>query len=451
MENKNLGLLIAEPKSKDYILGSNSPIVLDRIIKDWSPYLPANESQRNNFADFLTCVTMSGADHSLVTQLNYLISTGKMSDEATHFFHNENYLVDGKFSLSTRFNAKLNNTETLKGNYLNNVADCVRRDGFIPEMDWPTTAEMSYTEFYRQIPISLFAKGKKALWFIDIKYQWVPKEKITEVIEGAPVQIATEVCPGWDSGQTVKKCSGLPLQHATMIYGTDEYLDWLDFDQYSPFKQALAQDYELPHNLQYIVTMKPLALRNGMKGSNVLQLQKDLNKLGFVTTEDGQFGPKTEIQVKSFQNKTGLNPDGIAGTKTLRKLKELITPKTLLDAIIEVESEGDDNIEGDKNLENHAYGCLQIRQGVCDSVNHKFGTKYQASDCLGNRAISIDIWNKYWLVYPNIQEDEDKARTWNGGPGWKQIYFKQNKTDKEIKYCKNLDVYWSKVENLLTN
>lgn len=456
MENKNHGILIASPKPTDYILGSNSPLSTDRIIQDWSPFLPANESQRNNIADFMICTTMSGPDHSLVTQLNYLIATGKLSDEAMNFFHNENYLVDGKFSLSARFNAKLNGTEPLKGQYLNVAADCVRRDGFIPEMDWRTTPDMSWAEFYSMISSGLIAKGKKALWFVDIKYQWVSKTDFPAALKFAPIQIATKTCPGWDSGQIVRKCPSDVLNHATMLYGQNEFLEWLDFDHYYPYRQVLAQDYEFPLCLQYLVTVKPITLRNSMWGSNVLQLQKDLNKLGFLTTADGRFGPKTEMQVKSFQNKTALIPDGIAGLKTLEKLKDMNTPRTILDVIIQVESGGDDYAHGDIGFKNpktgiieEAFGCLQIRQGVCDDVNRKFNTAYQARDCFGNRSMSVDIWNKYWLVYPNIQTDEDKARTWNGGPGWKIIYFKFNKTEKEIKYCQNLDAYWTKVEKLL--
>lgn len=336
--DKNHGILIAPPRSSDYILGSTSPLTFDRMVKDWSPYLPKNESQRGE-DDFLTCATMSGADHSIATQLNYLISSGKMSDEAMNFFHNNNYLVDGLFSLSARFNAKLNGTEETKGQYLNIVADCVRRDGFISEIDWPTTLDMSWTEFYAMIPIALFAKAKKALWFVDIKYQWLSKNDIENALLISPVQIATEICPGWDSGKKVDKCSGGLIEHATMIYGQDQYKDWLDFDSYPPFKQVLDKDYEIPYALQYIVTMKPIVLRNGMTGSNVLNLQKDLNKLGFNVLQDSQFGPKTMTQVMSFQNKTGLVPDGIAGEKTLSKLHDLTNMKTIEQIIRETAAE----------------------------------------------------------------------------------------------------------------
>lgn len=120
-------------------------------------------------------------------------------------------------------------------------------------------------------------------------------------------------------------------------------------------------------------------------------------------------------------------------------------PMTYLEATIQVESGGDDNAIGDKNLTNHAYGCLQIRQGVCDTVNTHYGTTYKAQDCLGNRQVSIDIWNKYWPLFPALVTDEDKAKAWNGGPGWKLYYGKQGYE----KYTANLDIYWSKINKYL--
>ena len=361
--------------------------------------------------------------HSIECQLNYLLFNKQFSDEAFFFFNNNGYIQNGSFCLSDRFNAKNNGTESQKGNYQNKVGDFLRVQGILPQIDWPLTQDMSWTEFYSDIPIRLFSKARKALWFIDIKYQWINKADLASGLNLAPIQIATAICPGWDSGKLVEKCSAQTIQHATVIYGYDELGNWLNLDHYQPYKQKLAPDYELPFNMQYIVTAKPLTLRKGMYGSNVLQFQKDMNKLGFNLKEDSDFGPKTETATKNIQNKTGLVADGIAGPKTLAKVKELITPRALVDAIIIVESNGDDFAEGDKDLKDHAYGALQIRQGVCDDVNRKFGTNYISKDCLGNRAVSLDIWHKFWQVYPKIVDPEDKARSWNGGVSLKKNYF----------------------------
>ncbi|SET40188.1 Putative peptidoglycan binding domain-containing protein [Oceanobacillus limi] len=62
--------------------------------------------------------------------------------------------------------------------------------------------------------------------------------------------------------------------------------------------------------------------RRGDKGPHVLQLQKDLNQLGFNLEEDRLFGPATERAVKDFQKQNGLAVDGIAGPNTQAKIAE---------------------------------------------------------------------------------------------------------------------------------
>ena len=97
-------------------------------------------------------------------------------------------------------------------------------------------------------------------------------------------------------------------------------------------------------------------------------------------------------------------------------------PKNLIDALIEVESNGDDNAEGDMHLQNHTFGCLQIRLPVCIDVNNKFNTSIEPQDMLGNRALSIDTFHKYISIYATAARlgreptDQDCARIWNGGP-----------------------------------
>ncbi len=65
----------------------------------------------------------------------------------------------------------------------------------------------------------------------------------------------------------------------------------------------------------------------------------------------------------------------------------------LITALIQVESRGNDNVVGDKHLKDKAYGSLQIRKPCVQDVNKRYGTNYRAEDCLGNRELSIKIWN----------------------------------------------------------
>lgn len=58
------------------------------------------------------------------------------------------------------------------------------------------------------------------------------------------------------------------------------------------------------------------ALKKGSSGSDVKELQKELQKAGYKIDADGKFGPKTEAAVKDYQQKKGLAVDGIVGDKT---------------------------------------------------------------------------------------------------------------------------------------
>ncbi len=65
-----------------------------------------------------------------------------------------------------------------------------------------------------------------------------------------------------------------------------------------------------------------MLLKKGMKGADVKKLKTALG-----IKADGDFGPKTEKAVKSYQKKIGLVADGIAGKKTIKALG--IGPKVM--------------------------------------------------------------------------------------------------------------------------
>lgn len=65
-------------------------------------------------------------------------------------------------------------------------------------------------------------------------------------------------------------------------------------------------------------------IKRGDTGSEVSNLQGKLNKLGYGLVVDGDFGPATEIAVKSFQRGNNLDADGIVGPATLAALEQAI-------------------------------------------------------------------------------------------------------------------------------
>lgn len=70
----------------------------------------------------------------------------------------------------------------------------------------------------------------------------------------------------------------------------------------------------------------PRNLRIGMDGSDVVQLQENLRKLGYFTypSDTGYFGTVTDGCVREMQREYGLVIDGIVGPKTYGKIEALL-------------------------------------------------------------------------------------------------------------------------------
>ena len=66
-------------------------------------------------------------------------------------------------------------------------------------------------------------------------------------------------------------------------------------------------------------------LKQGMRNSDVSELQQDLKDLGFFNASPtGYFGDITQNAVVKFQKRYGLNPDGIAGKQTIGRINSLL-------------------------------------------------------------------------------------------------------------------------------
>ncbi|MDD4352669.1 MAG: peptidoglycan-binding protein [Candidatus Gracilibacteria bacterium] len=250
--------------------------------------------------------------------------------------------------------------------------------------------------------------------------------------------------------------------HRVMVYGYEDIgsdtvfyfrnswgTDWGDkgngsflFSEYQNYIFDIMLFTDVPANyleelkkLQYV--FKGESIRYGQRGEKVLQLQKRLQKLGHYPEGweylTGYFGEITRKSLLEFQLsfKVASNPEllQLNGTSAGPKTMEYLNGKkamSLVDALIMVESGGDDRAIGDKNLTNKAYGCLQIRKPYVDDVNKALGTSYKAEDCLGNRNLSIKIFNAYMAIYATPERlgrpvmDQDVSRVHNGGPnGWR--------------------------------
>jgi len=76
-------------------------------------------------------------------------------------------------------------------------------------------------------------------------------------------------------------------------------------------------------------------LRLGARGTAIRQLQQFLDAIGHdVGSSDGIFGPKTLAGIRQFQERQGLTPDGVVGSKTrnaIGRLAEALPAAAVLD------------------------------------------------------------------------------------------------------------------------
>lgn len=66
------------------------------------------------------------------------------------------------------------------------------------------------------------------------------------------------------------------------------------------------------------------SLSEGDSGRRVRRLQRALAQLGFDVTPDGAFGPGTTAAVSGFQERAGLDADGVVGPETARAINEAL-------------------------------------------------------------------------------------------------------------------------------
>lgn len=126
--------------------------------------------------------------------------------------------------------------------------------------------------------------------------------------------------------------------------------------------------------------------------------------------------------------------------KFLKQMElERMRIKNLIDALIIVESQGNDNAVGDSHMSQPSIGALQIRPIMVREVNRILRLKgvedsYNLDDRY-DRKKSIEMFMIWKEFHHNDSDEEVIARSWNGGP-------KGNRNPKTLKY-------WEKVEDVL--
>lgn len=123
-----------------------------------------------------------------------------------------------------------------------------------------------------------------------------------------------------------------------------------------------------------------------------------------------------------------------------KQIEPVMTEADLIEALIKVESRGNDSAIGDRHLVgNEAVGALQIRPIMVREVNRilkiqKSDIRFKLKDRF-DRQKTIEMF-MVWKNYHHPDGDFEKiARNWNGGPKG----YKKSRTER----------YWAKVQQEL--
>ena len=299
--------LIIEVKPEDFVLGASSiPFERRNTTKDWRQFRSRPERQRYARFDAMNCVSQTSTN-LWEAQANFLLVNNLWPKESLEFFNKNGYIVDGKFEISERFQAKVSNTTT-SGNSYQRVLDTMRHDsangkGVVPEALWPSTLnpdidKIDWAAYYKTPSQEVFDLAKQSLEHFKFPYEAIhygtqtdTLNIIKKALEHAPLGLAVATCQPWDGSVSV--CS-LPPNHAvTNDAFTTSYIIW---DSYDPHEKYLEPGYLIHYVVKAVLS--PLKkkeqstneLNDGLfhhdivftqTGLEVGRLRRALSSLGF--------------------------------------------------------------------------------------------------------------------------------------------------------------------------
>lgn len=449
VQGEGLGALLNDPDERDIHLDSFQPEreLPEKYITDISKIKKYNQGSLG------TCVAHALAE---VKQYNEFVDTGKIIDFSRRFIYHQARALAGLLDSTNEGLPPRTAVKILvdKGACESSLWPEVKASHKDYSLPFPTSPALENALDYRVLGYAFGGGGEE-----DIK-----RAIFNNGVVGVSLPVDRRA---WNRKTGIvgkPNLENLAGRHYVMAYGYDGHKiffrnSWgetwgdqgngsFDFRDYEGLARDVIAVTDIPQALIEKAKAKPYVftktLRKGDRGEAVKQLQLRLIEAKKLSGQaDGIFGEKTLQAVIDFQIENIIIPDGVVGPKTNAILNGMNPAKklTLVEALIQVESGGNDNAIGDKHLQDKAYGCLQIRKPCVQDVNRVFGTNYVAEQMLGNRQLSLWVFSKYMELYANERKlgrpvtDEDRARIWNGGPtGYKR--------DSTIPY-------WEKVEKLL--
>lgn len=322
-------------RDEEYVLGA-SPIPFEsrNTTRDWGQFRSAREIQRTNKFDPWDC-TNHTATNQWEWNANWALKNGLWSLPALKFWRENGYIVNEKFEISERHNAKASGTRPGKGNFMYAGHDVLRNIGVVPESMWPTNIDMDEAEFFKEFTPEVNEIAKKSLEYYTWLHQFLTGASVRELdkaLEMAPLGLAVACCDGWNKTD-INVCNDPPI-HAVTNDNIDFYFAYDIFDSYDPVEKKLAPGYQVYSVVQGILYPKAEPtqfifnrnLSQGERSEDVRQLQI---RLGVEAT--GFYGDLTKKAVWTFQQKNGLDRwwDYIffRGNRVLKETRDVLNKK----------------------------------------------------------------------------------------------------------------------------
>jgi hypothetical protein len=246
--------------SRDYILGSTSklPTKVLQADRDWTPYKPTKENQKNILGDNYSCVTYSR---------NNCVETLEIKKWGK------------EFNRSDRFLSVASGTDPDYGNYFDRVAQAGRELGALEEKDYPFTPTMSLQEFYKKpIDPELSIKALKYKLGKTDSWEWVTwggsdqkpdfKIKMWEALQYAPLQISFKAYGPYKDGRFYDAGDWQTNHAVTVLAGKwEDY--WIIMDHYDNEIKKLDWSVYIGSVMRHNVELNMLKLIKGDKSPMV--------------------------------------------------------------------------------------------------------------------------------------------------------------------------------------
>ena len=156
----------------------------------------------------------------------------------------ERKLYGATSNWSDRFLSAISGTKEKRGNTPSNVGDFLRKQGVVPEKDYPfDETKNTYEKFYDPVPNNLKTLAIAFTAEYSFGYEHVPSnyDAIMEALKYSPVGFSAYA---WtkDSDGLYSRPQGMTDNHFTICYGYVRNNYWLIWDSYTeegaPFKKV---------------------------------------------------------------------------------------------------------------------------------------------------------------------------------------------------------------------